>query len=439
MIKGWKHAGSDLTKWRAANKNSSKARLVRLKKDGTESGMSDATTHHDTVDKAIENHKYVHSINPGKTIAHNLYDAEGNHVAKLHSGEVYEKDTQHAETKEPEVKPTEQPKVEAGHITPERANQLIAESRGGHIKKTTQHAEQPRGGPPVVGSPNETHDHFMVSKNSGDFHDLVTKHGGQVHGSTGGGTRFVIPKKKVGDFHSAASGAGFEHGKHYFSLSQHAEEGHIHFDSHNDEAHKLASKFGGRSRQGSSNNTSGTSVSADRSFSLPRGKTKDFHEAATKQGLEAGKHYSFRGESGHADHLPTTQFSEGTSRLQAADCVQAPVLMREGTVSQHGEDHHSLRDIVKESGGTKPKQTPDGKSVDFNHSHPKAFHRAMVSNGYDKVQGKTSLYRSHNGGQEHHEHHYSDGFHTVKVTHHHRAGYGGSYEGSTLSHAEDSK
>lgn len=99
-IKGWKNAGSDLSKWRRDKANATKVKLVSLKKDGTESKMHDAVSHHDSVEEAVKQHKYWHSINPGRVIAHNMYDHEGNHLAKLHAGEIYEKEsdtTQHSE------------------------------------------------------------------------------------------------------------------------------------------------------------------------------------------------------------------------------------------------------------------------------------------------------------------------------------------------------
>lgn len=73
-IKGWKHASSDLAKWRAAKKAAGQTvKLVSLKKDGNESKMHDATKTFDTEAQAREYHNRIVSLNPGKTIRHNLY------------------------------------------------------------------------------------------------------------------------------------------------------------------------------------------------------------------------------------------------------------------------------------------------------------------------------------------------------------------------------
>ena len=73
-IKGWKHAGRDINKWRAEKAISARpAKLVRLKKDGTESGMHDATSTFDSEEAARQQHERMVSYNPGKQIRHNLY------------------------------------------------------------------------------------------------------------------------------------------------------------------------------------------------------------------------------------------------------------------------------------------------------------------------------------------------------------------------------
>ena len=73
-IKNWKNAHNDLMKNRAAASASSKeVRLVRLKKDGSESGLHDATKTFKTEDEARAHHANITKLNPGKGIAHNLY------------------------------------------------------------------------------------------------------------------------------------------------------------------------------------------------------------------------------------------------------------------------------------------------------------------------------------------------------------------------------
>lgn len=73
-IKGWKHAHRDIAQMRAARTASGHtAKLVRLKKDGSESLMHDATSTYDTEDQARAKHAYWVKLNPGKDIRHNLY------------------------------------------------------------------------------------------------------------------------------------------------------------------------------------------------------------------------------------------------------------------------------------------------------------------------------------------------------------------------------
>lgn len=70
-IKGWKHAGRDLAKHRASLGKDVK--LVRLKKDGAESGMNDATKLFRSEEEARRHHTSMVQLNPGKSIKHNLY------------------------------------------------------------------------------------------------------------------------------------------------------------------------------------------------------------------------------------------------------------------------------------------------------------------------------------------------------------------------------
>lgn len=74
LIKGWKHAGKDITASRAARAEDAKSvKLVSLKKDGGESGMHDATTKHDSVEAALAYHQRIVGLNPKRRIAHNMY------------------------------------------------------------------------------------------------------------------------------------------------------------------------------------------------------------------------------------------------------------------------------------------------------------------------------------------------------------------------------
>jgi len=73
-IKGWKHAGSDITKSRAADRNEAKnIKLVRLKKDGNESGMHDAAKMFNSEEDARKHHSDIVGYNPKSVIKHNLY------------------------------------------------------------------------------------------------------------------------------------------------------------------------------------------------------------------------------------------------------------------------------------------------------------------------------------------------------------------------------
>jgi hypothetical protein len=79
-IKGWKNAASDISKMRAAKGKDVK--LVRLKKDGTENKMHDATKMFRSEDEAQKHHDRVTELNPKSKIAHNLY-VDGKHVKTL--------------------------------------------------------------------------------------------------------------------------------------------------------------------------------------------------------------------------------------------------------------------------------------------------------------------------------------------------------------------
>lgn len=73
-IKGWKHAHGDLMKLRAQKSaQSHTAKLVSVKKDGTESRMHDATSTYATEAEARAKHAYIVKLNPTRNIRHNLY------------------------------------------------------------------------------------------------------------------------------------------------------------------------------------------------------------------------------------------------------------------------------------------------------------------------------------------------------------------------------
>lgn len=91
-IKGWKHAHSDLMKLRAAKAASQHtAKLVSVKKDGTESGMHDAVSTYPTEAEARARHAELVKLNPGRNIRHNLYvnnqlvqQLDPNTIAEVH-------------------------------------------------------------------------------------------------------------------------------------------------------------------------------------------------------------------------------------------------------------------------------------------------------------------------------------------------------------------
>jgi hypothetical protein len=86
-IKGWKHAHRDLAKWRSqARAAAQPVKLVRLKKDGTESKLHDAVTTFDTEQAAREYHNRLVRLNPTHNIKHNLYvNHELSHTWEGHS------------------------------------------------------------------------------------------------------------------------------------------------------------------------------------------------------------------------------------------------------------------------------------------------------------------------------------------------------------------
>ena len=85
-IKGWKNAHTDIMKSRqdASNKDKS-VKLVKLNKDGSESGMHDATKGFSSEEEAIEHHQQIRKLNPTRNIRHNLY-VDSVHKAILSEG-----------------------------------------------------------------------------------------------------------------------------------------------------------------------------------------------------------------------------------------------------------------------------------------------------------------------------------------------------------------
>lgn len=82
-IKGWKNAANDIAKARReAGNDAASVKLVTLKKDGSESGMHDATSHHKDEAEARATHDRIVGLNPNRKIKHNLY-VGGKHVATL--------------------------------------------------------------------------------------------------------------------------------------------------------------------------------------------------------------------------------------------------------------------------------------------------------------------------------------------------------------------
>lgn len=82
-IKGWKHAGSDLTKMRRdAREGAMAVKMVTLRKDGQESGMHDAASKYDSVEAARKRADDIAAMNPGRTFNYNVY-VDGKLTAKF--------------------------------------------------------------------------------------------------------------------------------------------------------------------------------------------------------------------------------------------------------------------------------------------------------------------------------------------------------------------
>jgi len=93
-IKGWKHAHSDLARYRREAGNATKSvKLVSLKKDGTESKMHDAATYHSDEAAARAHHENLVKLNPNRKVAHNMY-VDGKHHSVL--GEALDEATIHS-------------------------------------------------------------------------------------------------------------------------------------------------------------------------------------------------------------------------------------------------------------------------------------------------------------------------------------------------------
>jgi len=74
VIKGWKNALSDLSKYRAENKaEGMTVKLVQLNSNGAESKMHDATKKFSTEQEAEKEAKRIQELNPTRNIKYNLY------------------------------------------------------------------------------------------------------------------------------------------------------------------------------------------------------------------------------------------------------------------------------------------------------------------------------------------------------------------------------
>lgn len=71
QIKGWKHAGRDISAHR--KEQGKNVKLVALKKNGEENRMKDASETFRSEKEAREKHDRMVQLNPKRTIAHNLY------------------------------------------------------------------------------------------------------------------------------------------------------------------------------------------------------------------------------------------------------------------------------------------------------------------------------------------------------------------------------
>ena len=90
-IKGWKHAGKDITKSRLQASNQAKSvRLHRVNSNGEESKMHDASSYFNDETEAREHHNRMVKLNPNKKIKHNLY-VDGKPMEKLHEESLDEK------------------------------------------------------------------------------------------------------------------------------------------------------------------------------------------------------------------------------------------------------------------------------------------------------------------------------------------------------------
>jgi hypothetical protein len=73
-IKGWKNAARDISSARQAkDQELSSFKLIKLKKDGKESGMHDATTWFKSEEEARKEAKRIQGLNPDRGIKYNLY------------------------------------------------------------------------------------------------------------------------------------------------------------------------------------------------------------------------------------------------------------------------------------------------------------------------------------------------------------------------------
>jgi hypothetical protein len=82
-IKGWKNAQLDIAKSRSqAAQAGNNVKLVRLKKDGSESGMHNAASTYSSEQEARDKHENLKKLNPTSNIMHNLY-VDGKLVEKL--------------------------------------------------------------------------------------------------------------------------------------------------------------------------------------------------------------------------------------------------------------------------------------------------------------------------------------------------------------------
>lgn len=267
-IKGWKNAGRDLTKWRQEAKNEGRVKLVSLKKDGNESKLHDATTYHDSIEAAVDYHKKIHRLNPGKTYSHHIYDHQNKHVGKVHGpeGDLHHPDTQHSEEDTEweleEALPSQFAEGQKGavgtftgdsaqfkkgqkvylHHTSGRGQQWISHDRQGnqgsyaHPKdfrvgkwrqkgKASQHSEQPQRHPELV-KVLEKHgfgDHEGVKTKTDSTHSKHSSHIVQ-HGADGSWEHHNVLKPQSSQGRGKGAKSLTEHlAKHGPGSSQHSE------------------------------------------------------------------------------------------------------------------------------------------------------------------------------------------------------------------------